>query len=327
MPWIAPAIIGGTTLLSGLLSDDGGQTSGTQTTRAEPAPRTRESQDIWNAFMGELFGTTETGATEAQPGTTGPSGVSGEGGWWVPFQGAAHLENAMAYHGSEKPTGWEGRGAVYAGIPTAPGVRALNDVPPIPGMETTTIMTPQGPVTTTGGMPTGAGTGEPGRPGLLEKLQEQGEWLQPKLEEYKGILGDLMTNKGVGAGLLDPVSFQMGEEGSPISFIPRGNRETIGLLQNLASQRLGTDISYPKHGPDIKYLDYLKPMAMDLEKMRYGIPSSTTTGSLDLPGPGLLSQIAGGMDIGQEIANIVQTARTQPSTASIPAWESWGMAP
>ncbi|MHC4322624.1 MAG: hypothetical protein ACYST3_10155 [Planctomycetota bacterium] len=64
-------------------------------------------------------------------------------------------------------------------------------------------------------------------------------------------------------------------------------------------------------------------MAMDLEKMRHGIPSSTTTGSLQMPGPGLLDQISGGMSIGKEIADIVDTWRTQPS-ATIPAWESWG---
>jgi hypothetical protein len=61
MAWIGPAIIGGSGLLSTLLSDDGDQTSGAQTTTQQPAPRTQESQDIWNAFMGELFGTTETG--------------------------------------------------------------------------------------------------------------------------------------------------------------------------------------------------------------------------------------------------------------------------
>jgi hypothetical protein len=318
MAWIGPAIIGGSGLLSTLLSDDGDQTSGAQTTTQQPAPRTQESQDIWNAFMGELFGTTETGVTKRPSGSTG---AGGDGGWgWYRPRGPGGFGGGFGpdlYDLIPEGSGPEHYpGSMYAPITGKPSQKFTRNQ-----LQDAINMANTGQLSVPGGA-TAGGTAE-GRPGLLQKLQEQGQWLQPKLEEYKGILGDLMTNQGVGAGLLDPVSFQLGEKGSPISFIPRGNRETIGLLQNLASQRLGTDINYPKNWEDLKYLDYLKPMAMDLEKMRHGIPSSTTTGSLQMPGPGLLDQISGGMSIGKEIADIVDTWRTQPS-ATIPAWESWG---
>jgi hypothetical protein len=262
MAWAAiiPAIasLAATAISSRKSSGAGSGGTATQIIKRKPSERTAESSKMWGAFMDELFG------VEAQPERTVSRQVSTGGGgrqpsYRPPQTSTPEMPGSIPWN----PLGSEWRGTI-AGTPWAGGTQQVTET--LPAVE--------------------------GKPGLRERLEEQAAWLQPKLDEYKGILSDLMGNKGIGQGLLDPISFQLGEEGSPISFVSRPGRETIGLLQQLAGQRLSTDVEYPLHWEDLKYLDYMKDLAMQQEGMRYGVPSSTTTESLQLPQASLLSQLA-----------------------------------
>lgn len=145
-------------------------------------------------------------------------------------------------------------------------------------------------------------TEDPGftrRGGLQDLLGRQENWMRQPISEYQGTLTDLMNNRGVGEGLLNPLSFTIGG-GSPVNITPRSNLQAIGLLSDLAGQKFQTSANYPKGWSEMKFLDYLQPLAMETEKYRYGIPSATETGNLKLPGPSFLDSLAGGFKIWDE---------------------------
>ena len=148
---IGPLIGLGTSILGG--GDD--KTGGIQTQEFKPAPRTSEATEIWDAFMGELFGEK---ISDKQPST----------------QPSAQPTRIME---RPRPTSWHDQWN-WAREKYYPEKQE-----PIPTQVSDTGVERVGP-------------------GLRSRLEEQAGWLQPRLEEYKGVLSDLMRGEGVGQGLL-----------------------------------------------------------------------------------------------------------------------------
>jgi len=82
----------------------------------------------------------------------------------------------------------------------------------------------------------------------------------------------------------------------------RNNISSTGLLQQLAEaqaqRQKNLAQTYTTNAADIDYIvNHLQPLAMQLESMRYGLPSQTQ--SATLPGDSLLTSIAKGLGLGK----------------------------
>jgi len=168
--------------------------------------------------------------------------------------------------------------------------------------------------------------------GLKGLLGEQEEFLGEEADKfisdyetltdtYTGKLKDIETG-----GLLDPYTVTFGGE-SPVSFVPKRSMETAGLLGDLARNIYGaeTDVAGKKMQmaekftpgwSQLAYLEDLWKKAHPLEAMRYSIPTTTQTGSLDQPGPHWTTQAGNLMSLAQSGLDLYSAFKKPTPTPS-----------
>jgi len=153
--------------------------------------------------------------------------------------------------------------------------------------------------------------------GYQDILEGQEESLKPYTEDYTGYLDNLLYGTGTGEDLRKPVQFSFGGN-EPISIYPKGQRDMIKILSDLATQKYGAQEAALPGWSKKGYLDTLWPMLMETEGLRYSIPS--TSGTLTGPKQNLLSWLnrAGQAadSVGKGAGNIASLFSPSPSTVS-----------
>ena len=260
--------------------------SGSQTTEFTPAPRTSEAQDLWDMFMGKIKG--------------------GQPGYWtdpvykdVPAEPTSAEQTRTPIYAKTDPTEY-------------PQIVGYYDAPQ---PSATRVLVKPSEFVATG----------PKTPGLSDVLTGQEKYLAPLVKQYTGDIGDLMTNKGIGQGLLDRISVSLGGS-SPVSFLQKRNLAAMGTLSDLAGKKLAAQASYMPGWSQLKELEFLNPIIQSLEGMRYQTPSSTSSGSLT-SSPSLMQSIGSGINIGNAIMDLInknmpKTTTTAPNT-NLPVTD-WG---
>jgi|GEM_PF-2933234 len=74
--------------------------------------------------------------------------------------------------------------------------------------------------------------------------------------------------------------------------------------QALEAQQLAQETQYTPATSRLKYLSMVQPIATSFNTLRYGLPSTTVSGSIPVPETPLLSQLAGGLSLVGEAARI-----------------------
>jgi len=142
----------------------------------------------------------------------------------------------------------------------------------------------------------------------IEKLPatyaEQEAALRPKVEEYTGLLRNLVAGGGEpGRDYYRQYGISLGGS-SPIMFTPRSNIAAAESLAKLGGLKLGTEGQYAPGWSRQAFLDYITPILMQTEAMRYKIPSTTTTATArDWSGAQLLSDLGNLGTLGMSALN------------------------
>jgi len=95
--------------------------------------------------------------------------------------------------------------------------------------------------------------------------------LGPEVDEYTGLLSKL-----IGGPQYKQFGVSLGGQ-DPIMFTPRSNIASAESQAGLGRERLATEGKYAPGWSKLAFLDYLTPLLMETEKLRYGIPSTSTT--------------------------------------------------
>lgn len=316
------------------------QRSGTQTTTMQPAPRSVEGAGMMDAFMREYFGEAPITGYEQRPLPDKPG--------WV------FREDYKQYKAGDPVPGE---------LVTAFGVSVGGMSDPL---TTGGAGTPMMWGTIPGGYEDLPIYGEP-EGGLKGTLEDQGEYLRGQADKFLASLDDATTKytgeldkiRGSktegGYGLLDPYKISFGGMG-PVDFVPRRNIEQVGALSDIAANIYGveTDLAsktmqgteqygalapgatsaetaaaqdYVKRQAKLAYLTNLQPLAMQFEGLRYGIPSSTQTGSLQLPGPHWTTQAANLMQLGSQGYDLYQSYNQPQYPSADPDLYGYGVGP
>jgi hypothetical protein len=137
------------------------------------------------------------------------------------------------------------------------------------------------------------GDEESGAPGYLDLQEDQQDWLNQQFDDYSSKVqgptqGFVNTLQGQQEEIMTakPTIFSFG--GEPFAkYIPKGPERRARTMANLGAKEYTTQMALPAQelswaqkytpqGPQLDYLNLLSQIAMPMQELRYGIPTSRT---------------------------------------------------
>jgi len=290
----------------------GGKSGGRQTMRMEPAKWEKDQKQVWDSFIDELFGV--SAVTEAGVPTVGDIGdvkskveslVKGNvsGGDLKILTDtimsslsptASSEANVSSMIKAVEDLGLDANVGIGITSPQATNIANLYEEGVIPSVERVA----------------------PAEPSFREKLEEdvgfRRDWTQRYGEELQkeeeGLLAAIEKYQGGVAKAeekyLKPVSIGVG--GGQVEFIPGARQRSYGAMERAGGDVLrGATAGYgagvstldkllqlmPGMAPNVgarEYMQFISPIAMQMQGMRYGIPTQTTSAQYQ---PSLMGQM------------------------------------
>ncbi|RJQ58946.1 MAG: hypothetical protein C4530_10000 [Desulfobacteraceae bacterium] len=314
--WMIPAAMIG----SALISKMGGGSSGKETTSKAPAPWEGDQKLFWDDFVNSFYGLPKP-AGAAGGGSAGTGSATSDlsalfnasinktalpewsyGGSQDSRLRQDTVKNLIAGDGfyTLSPAQQKQLLPIRAQMLQDPGEHAP---PGLLDAVRYSVSDPAAFASAFAGGPAAAGEEGDAPKSFKDMLGEDTEFQKSAFQEWLSAMsgnttGYLDSLRGVKDTYLAPQTVRIG--GKSMRFIPGGARRSadslldvmgkeFGMKEGEAKRKLSYGMEFTPNKADRDYLNVLMPLVMQMQGNRYGIPTTTQTGSLS---PSMTSQLA-----------------------------------